>query len=92
MLCKCSTGLVPLMKKLIERMPDVVVVGDERSITLLRYTQCGLPHVSRNVFKVMIQRGNGITRFPCQVLLRRLYFFLEFNLLRKVICISLKLI
>ncbi|CAH3028136.1 unnamed protein product, partial [Porites evermanni] len=24
-LCKCSTGLVPLMKKLIERMPDVVV-------------------------------------------------------------------
>ena len=48
-LCKCSTGLVPLMKKLIERMPDVVVVGDERSITLLRYTQCGL-HVSRKCF------------------------------------------
>ena len=49
MLCKCSTGLVPLMKKLIERMPNVVVVGDERSITLLRYTQCGL-HVSRKCF------------------------------------------
>ena len=91
MLCKCSTGLVPLMKKLIERMPDVVVVGDERAITLLRYTQCGL-HVSRNVFKVMIQRGNEITRVPSQVLLRRLYFFLEFNLLRNVIFISLKLI
>lgn len=50
MLCKCSTGLVPLMKKLIERMPDVVVVGDERSITLLRYTQCGLPNASRKCF------------------------------------------
>ena len=34
MLCKCSTGLVALMKKLIERMPDVVVVGDERAILL----------------------------------------------------------
>lgn len=50
MLCKCSTGLVPLMKKLIERMPDVVVVGNERSITLLRHTQCGLLHVSRKCF------------------------------------------
>ena len=49
MLCKCSTGLVTLMKKLIERMPDVVVVGDERVITLLRYTQCGL-HVGRKCF------------------------------------------
>lgn len=35
MLCKCSTGLVALMKKLIERMPDVVVVGDERAITVI---------------------------------------------------------
>lgn len=35
MLCKCSTGLVALMKKLIERMPDVVVVGDERVITVI---------------------------------------------------------
>ena len=50
MLCNCSTGLVPLMKKLIERMPDVVVVGDERATTLLRYTQCGL-HVSRKCFE-----------------------------------------
>ena len=27
MLCKSSTGLVPLMKKMIERMPEVAVVS-----------------------------------------------------------------